>query len=316
VVRAKPSALRRSGGSPAPHSGTRRDREAARLKAAEEARAEAYRRAARRRGFIGVGVVVGVLLAVFGVIRAATSESERKQASTTTTAALSPTSSANVKSGPTVVVPTVAPGATVAGEGACPARDGSSPRTTKFGAPPPSCLTAGVDYTAEVRTSKGTITVDLNEDSSPGPVNDFVYLARYHYYDGLPFTNGRRAAWAEVGEPVDGAGTASPGYRQPAEGKKQKTLFTSLFVGLQATDGTTGGALVMALPGDQTTSIPPDTSPLGIILDARPDRSEGAPDNQRTVQQIINDAATSSGVPSEVITITGVDIIEGQPPAP
>ena len=48
-------------------------------------------------------------------------------------------------------------------------------------------------------------------------MNAFVFLARYHYYDGLPFTTVRRGAFAEVGDPADG-----PGFRLPATGARDE----------------------------------------------------------------------------------------------
>jgi hypothetical protein len=282
----------------------RREREAARVRAAETAQAEAYRRAARRRGLIGIGVVVGVLLAVIGVIKAASSEKDRKAASTTTAAA---NASTTVASGPTVPLPAVAPGEAIAGEAPCPPPDGSARRVTRFSQPPPDCLTPGVDYGADIRTSKGTLTVDLQEAESRAAVNTFVFLARYHYYDGLPFTSIRRGAYAEVGDPTEADGSPDPGFRQPATGKKQASVMTSLLVGLTPRSGTTGGGLTVGMPGDQATTIPGDTSVVGLILDARVDRTPGAPEG-RTVQQLINDASSPSGGPTQVITIEGIDI--------
>jgi hypothetical protein len=274
----------------------RRDRDAARR--AEAARIDAQRRASRRRGLIGIGVVVGVVLAVVLVIKGATGEKDRK-------AAKAPAGSTTTSVAPIVPLPVVAPGASVTGAPGCPKADGSSPRTTHFDQAPPNCLDPAIDYEAIIHTSKGPLRVNLNEQSSAAAVNAFVFLARYHYYDGLPVTSVRRGAYAEVGDPGDG-----PGFRQPATGDKAGAVFSSLLVGLTPRSGTTGGALTIAMPGDQYTTIPPDTSVLGMILDARPDQRPGAPDDQRTVQQFMNDASSPSGAPTQVITIDKVEITE------
>jgi hypothetical protein len=284
-----------------------RDREAARRAAQEAALLDAHRRAARRRGIIGIGVIVGVVLAVVLVIRGAAGEKERKDARASTTAAAT---TSTLPAAPLVSLPTPPPGATAAGTAACPPADGSAARTTRFEQAPPTCLDPQIDYEATIRTSKGPLRVNLNEQSSPEAVNAFVVLARYHYYDGLPVTTVRRGAFAEVGDPAGG-----PGFRLPATGKRESAVLTSLLVGLTPQSGTTGGGLTIGMPGDQFTAIPPDTSVLGMIMDARPDQRPGAPDDQRNVTQFINDAASASGAPSQVITIDGVDIAECRLPS-
>jgi hypothetical protein len=292
-------------------SRTRRDREAVRLRAAEAARAEAARRAARRQGLIGIGVVVGVVLAVIGVIRAASNEQERKAATPGTTAAATTTTAVPVS------LPPGPAGSALPGAPPCPPAGGAPTRVTRFAQAPPDCLTPGIDYTAEVHTSKGQITVDLQEDGpTRAAVNTFVFLARYRYYDGLPVTLVKRGAYAEVADAADtegeggAGGGASPGFRQPSAGKNQGNILTSLLFGLTPRNGTTGGGLTVGMPGDQYTTIAPDTTVLGTILDARTDRTPGAPDDQRTVLQLINDAASASGAPTQVITIDKVDIVE------
>jgi hypothetical protein len=288
-------------------SRSRRDRESARRAAQEAALHQAQRRAARRRGLIGIGVVIGVVLAVVLVIKGAANEQERKDSRAATAAGAT---SSTVPSAAAVSLPAPAPGGSLSGTPACPAADGSSARTTHFEQAPPNCLDAEIDYEAIIRTSKGPLRVNLNEQTSPEAVNAFVFLARYHYYEGLPVTAVRRGAYAEVADPTGG-----PGFRLPATGKRESSVLTSLLVGLTPQSGTTGGGLTIGMPGDQFTTIAPDTSVLGIIMDARPDTSPGAPDDQRTVMQLVNDASSASGAPTQVITIDGVDIIECRLPS-
>jgi len=66
----------------------------------------------------------------------------------------------------------------------CPAADGSSPKKTKFDGPPPMCIDPGKRYTARIDTSLGELVVALDPVAAPQTVNNFVVLARYHYYDG------------------------------------------------------------------------------------------------------------------------------------
>lgn len=84
--------------------------------------------------------------------------------------------------------------------------------TTDFPAPPEMCIDPEVDYTATVVTDAGTIEVDLFEDDAPLTVNNFVYLARYRYFDGLDFHRVIPDFVLQGGDP-NNDGTGGPGYQ-------------------------------------------------------------------------------------------------------
>lgn len=67
------------------------------------------------------------------------------------------------------------------------------------------------DYGAVLETNKGTITLDLFEGRTPKTVNNFVFLARHHFYDGLPFHQVVKGFMALTGDPK-GDGSGNPGY--------------------------------------------------------------------------------------------------------
>ena len=69
----------------------------------------------------------------------------------------------------------------------CPNPDGSSPRQTSFSEVPPMCIEEGKTYTAKMETSLGEMVIHLDNVNAPITVNNFVFLARYHYYDSLIF---------------------------------------------------------------------------------------------------------------------------------
>ena len=68
-----------------------------------------------------------------------------------------------------------------------PNPDGSSERRTKFPSAPPMVIDATRTYSAEMVTSMGTMTIHLDPIGAPQTVNNFVYLARWHYFDSLIF---------------------------------------------------------------------------------------------------------------------------------
>ena len=93
-----------------------------------------------------------------------------------------------------------------------PAADGSSPQTQRFDGPPPVIIDPEKRYTAEVVTSKGTMTIALDPLAAPKTVNNFVFLARWHYYDGIVFHRIIPGFMLQGGDP-EGSGRGGPGYR-------------------------------------------------------------------------------------------------------
>ncbi len=73
-------------------------------------------------------------------------------------------------------------------------------------------LEPDLDYYAVLETSKGPITIDLFEQQAPRTVNNFVFLALHHFYDGVPFHRVLQDFMAQTGDPT-GTGTGGPGYR-------------------------------------------------------------------------------------------------------
>ncbi|MCJ7678070.1 MAG: peptidylprolyl isomerase, partial [Anaerolineales bacterium] len=67
-------------------------------------------------------------------------------------------------------------------------------------------------YQASIETDKGTILADLHADLAPVTVNNFVFLARQGFYDGVTFQRVIANFMAQTGDPT-GTGTGGPGYR-------------------------------------------------------------------------------------------------------
>jgi cyclophilin family peptidyl-prolyl cis-trans isomerase len=73
-------------------------------------------------------------------------------------------------------------------------------------------LEKGKDYRAVIETTKGTMVLDLYQDKAPMTVNNFVFLARNHYYDGVVFHRVLEGFMAQTGDPT-GTGRGGPGYK-------------------------------------------------------------------------------------------------------
>ena len=66
---------------------------------------------------------------------------------------------------------------------------------------PGDVLQDGIDYGAIIRTSCGDITIDLLEEDARVTVNNFVFLAREGYYDGLEWFRVESNSVIETGDP-------------------------------------------------------------------------------------------------------------------
>jgi cyclophilin family peptidyl-prolyl cis-trans isomerase len=82
----------------------------------------------------------------------------------------------------------------------------------RYAAPPPMTLKPGKRYQARIKTDKGDILVDLHADLVPRTVNNFVFLAREGFYDGVIFHRVIANFMAQSGDPT-GTGTGGPGYQ-------------------------------------------------------------------------------------------------------
>lgn len=85
-----------------------------------------------------------------------------------------------------------------------------------YSSPPPMTIDPEKDYTATITTPRGDIVVRLRPDIAPQSVNNFVFLAREGFYDGLTWHRVLENFMAQGGDPT-GTGMGGPGYSIPAE---------------------------------------------------------------------------------------------------
>ncbi len=91
-----------------------------------------------------------------------------------------------------------------------PAPAQTSSRKT-YDAPPAMTIDASKRYFATLKTTKGDIGIELFASESPKTVNNFVFLAREGFYDGVTFHRIIRDYMIQTGDP-NGDGTGGPGY--------------------------------------------------------------------------------------------------------
>jgi cyclophilin family peptidyl-prolyl cis-trans isomerase len=89
-------------------------------------------------------------------------------------------------------------------------------RSMMYSAPPEMQIDPGKTYTATLSTDKGDIVVQLDAGAAPQTVNNFVFLSREGFYDGLTFHRVEPGFVIQGGDPL-GNGRGGPGYTVPAE---------------------------------------------------------------------------------------------------
>lgn len=145
--------------------------------------------------------------------------------------------------------PTITPTPTVT-EQAEEATPGAEPRQVKtYPGPPEMTIDTGKQYFALINTEKGDIRLELFADEAPQTVNNFVFLARDGFYDGLTFHFVRPELVAQTGDPtctasaaVTCSGEDGPGYTLPAETNEKKHVAGSVAMAEETDTQVTNGS--------------------------------------------------------------------------
>lgn len=182
----------------------------------------------------------------------------------------------------------------------CPPADGSANQQQSFDNAPPICIDADASYSAEIVTNKGTLVVELDQSRAPLAVNNFVTLARYHYFDNTECHRIIPGFMAQCGDPT-ATGTGGPGYRfadeLPEAGEYQ---IGSLAMANSGPD--TNGSQFFIISGATGVNLPPNYTLFGQV-------TEGLDSTLPALDAAGN--PESNGVPPlEQVIIESVTIIE------
>ena len=78
--------------------------------------------------------------------------------------------------------------------------------------PPAMQIDPKKQYKARIETDKGTMVIELFADKTPMTVNNFVFLSREGFYDGVIFHRVIDNFMVQGGDPT-GTGRGGPGYK-------------------------------------------------------------------------------------------------------
>ncbi|MCZ7671281.1 MAG: peptidylprolyl isomerase [Chloroflexi bacterium] len=95
-------------------------------------------------------------------------------------------------------------------------------------------------YTVNMETNKGTIVIELYPQYAPVTVNNFVFLTKEGYYDGVTFHRVINNFMIQGGDPT-GTGRGGPGYQFQDEFKNNPLIHeTGVLSMANAGPGTNG----------------------------------------------------------------------------
>ena len=145
-----------------------------------------------------------------------------------------------------------------------PALDGSAPVTKKFGSMPPMGIDPAKRYSVSMETTLGTLVIALDAAAAPLTVNNFVYLAAHHYYDGVIFHRIIKNFMCQGGDP-EGSGRGGPGYKfgdeLPKPGKYQIGS-----VAMANAGPNTNGSQFFIVSSSSGVGLPPQYSLFGQVV--------------------------------------------------
>ncbi len=172
----------------------------------------------------------------------------------------------------------------------------SNPHMGPYEAEPELTIDTGARYSAQVVTSKGSMTIALDPLGAPRTVNSFVFLAREGYFDGVGFHRIIPGFVVQGGDPTE-TGTGGPGYRfsdeLPPPGRYE---IGSVAMANSGPD--TNGSQFFIVSGPDGASLPPSYSLFGKVVKGL------------DTLAAIDAVGTRSGSPSERVVIESVTITE------
>ncbi|MBX7068267.1 MAG: peptidylprolyl isomerase [Microthrixaceae bacterium] len=119
-------------------------------------------------------------------------------------------------------------------------------------------------YQATISTSAGDMVAFLHPSKAPKTVNNFVNLARYHYYDGLVFHRVINGFMIQGGCP-EGSGRGGPGYRFEDE-LPQPRQYEIGSLAMANAGPNTNGSQFFIVSGPSGVGLPPQYSLFGKLI--------------------------------------------------
>ena len=227
-----------------------------------EAEAKAAARARRVRNIRNIAIVAVVVFGGAFLLSLLGGGDDEPEATTTTLDASTTTSS---------TTPEAAPQAPsydlfVSQPTACGAEQPPAPTDLSFTEPGDEGIDSSATVTAEVTTSCGTFTLNLDPEAAPTAVNSFVFLARQGYFAGTPIHRVSPGFVIQAGDP-EGSGLGGPGYTFEDELPTADTTYDEGLLAMANSGPDTNGSQFFITVAD--VSLPPNFTIFGSLGDGQ-----------------------------------------------
>jgi cyclophilin family peptidyl-prolyl cis-trans isomerase len=171
----------------------------------------------------------------------------------------------------------------------------------QWSSPPAMAIDQNKTYTATIKTTLGDMKVELLVKDAPKTVNNFVFLARQGFYDGVRFHRIMKGFMVQTGDPV-GNGTGGPGYKFADEPVTRD--YKRGTVAMANAGPNTNGSQFFIVHAD--AGLPKAYTIFGQVTDAA---------GLATLDKIAGVPVRASGsgemsAPTQEVKITGVDVVE------
>jgi len=149
-------------------------------------------------------------------------------------------------------------------------------------------------YMATIETSAGTMTAELFTTEAPMTVNNFVFLAREGFYDGVIFHRVINGFMIQGGDPT-GTGRGGPGYKFRDEPVNRK--YDRGILAMANSGPNTNGSQFFVMHADYR--LPPNYTIFGRLTGG-----------DETLDKIATATTGAQDRPHDPVTITSVAISE------
>ena len=174
-----------------------------------------------------------------------------------------------------------------------------TPSSTKGGgimqwpSPPLMTIDQGRQYIATIKTNFGDVGVDLFPQDAPLAVNNFVFLARQGFYDGVKFHRVVKGFVIQSGDPT-ATGAGGPGYRF-ADEKVTRDYIAGILAMANAGPNTNGSQFFITV-ADLRGRLPKNYTIFGQVTSGF------------SVAQKIAEVSVSAKVPGGEVSSPTVDV--------
>jgi cyclophilin family peptidyl-prolyl cis-trans isomerase len=132
----------------------------------------------------------------------------------------------------------------------------------QWSSPPAMTVDQNKQYTATIKSNYGDITIQLFPKDAPLTVNNFIFLSRHGFYNGVKFHRVVKGFVIQGGDPT-GTGRGGPGYRF-ADEKVTKDYVAGTLAMANAGPNTNGSQFFITL-SDLSGRLPKNYTIFGLV---------------------------------------------------